>query len=362
MGDCCGKAEAVNPLLAELTVIVPTWNRPIAAEAVASQWAHEVAHMVIVDGSERSISDAFERFANVTYIHDRRSIEARLGRASELVATRFAMLQPDDDVFIPSAIAACISELERDNSYTAVSPTAIRSVGHNLASLSYPSALRWNNSASSRRARVQHLGSNYTPICSYGVCRSDALKASFLTMAKDPVPVYAFGELHHEFVVNGLGSVKVMPIVGWIRRDKYASIDSRDKTDGAPWFADPKSEQRERFVHGVSLALSEAMASSLSEVRDDVESGLAAYAERFLAARRQPQTFSQLFRQLYKRYVPWPFRRAVKAMRRAYRRRRDPFMDSRMLAAQGIHLPDDALKLLQGRIELECRLEKIVRE
>lgn len=361
MGDCCGKAEAVNPLLAELTVIVPTWNRPIAAEAVASQWAHEVAHMVIVDGSERPISSAFKRFPNVTYIHDRRSIEVRLGRASELVATRFAMLQSDDDVFIPSAIAACISELERDNSYVAISPTAIRATEYARSRLAYKSALGWDNNAPSREGRFLYLGSNYTPSCIYGVCRSEALKASFLTMAKDPVPVYAFGELHHEFVVNGLGSVKVMPVVGWIRRDKYASIDSRSKNPETVWFENPESEHRERFVEGVSLALSEALPSTVGEVRDDVELGLAAYAERYRTGRRRPQTPS-LFRRMYKRLVPKPLRRAVKTIRGTYRPRQGQFMDSNMFAAQGIHLPDDALQLLQARIESERLLAKRVRE
>ena len=346
-------------ILAELTVIVPTFGRPIAAEAIASQWAPQVGHMIIVDGSKMPSGDAFNRFPNVTYVHDPRAIEVRLGRASELVATRFAMLQSDDDVFVPSAIAACISELERNSAYCAVSPTAIRVDGQVLAALSYPSALRWDNSASLRAERIKHLGRNYTPSCLYGVCRSQALKASLLTMAKDPVPVYAFWELHHEFVVNGLGGVKVMPVVGWLRRDSYASIDSRDKSQGVPWFADPDSEQRERFVQGVTSALSEAMASSLSEVRNDVEAGLAAYAEGYLAARRQR---TQRFRQMYQGCVPRPIKRAIKITRRVCRRRRGRPMDSKTLAAQGILLPDDALKLLEARIKLEYRLTKVVRK
>lgn len=346
----------MNPLLAELTVIVPTLNRPIAAEAVASQWARKVGHMIIVDGSERPNSVAFERFPNVTYIHDRRSIEVRLGRASELVATRFAMLQSDDDVFIPGSIAACVSELDRSNAYIAISSTAANAIGRQLVGLSYADAIGWNNNSPSRAARLQYLGSHYTPSCIYGVCRTEALQASFLAMATGQVPVYAFAELHHEFFVNGVGAVKVLPVIGWIRRDSYESTDTREKGEARKWFADAKGEYRKLFVQGVSSALSEATASSLTEVLEDVELGLTAYAELVLASWAQSQSRLHRILRICKQLIPRFLRRVIKNCRKRYKhyvRSRSADLDFKSLAGQGIELPEDAIELLHNRIDLE---------
>lgn len=346
----------MNDFLAELTVIVPTLNRPIAAEAVASQWAPKVGHMIIVDGSERPNSVAFERFSNVTYVHDCRSIEVRLGRACELVTTRFAMMQSDDDVFISGVIAACASELDRSDAYIAVSTTAVNAVGRQLIGLSYEDAMGWDNHSPSRAARLQYLGSQYTPSCIYGVCRTEALQASFRAMATGPVPVYAFAELHHEFFMNGVGAVKVLPVIGWIRRDSYESTDTREKGEGRMWFADAEGKYRKLFVQGVSSALSEATMSPLTEVLEDVELGLTAYAELVLTSWARPQGRLHQIWSIVKHFIPRFLRRAIKEFRKRYKcyvRARNANLNLKDLAGQGIELPEDAIELLHSRIALE---------
>ncbi len=85
---------------------MPSRDRLSLLAAAVRQWQSHAAQIIVVDGSERECTSEFMGMANVCYIHDSSSIELRLVRAVGIVGTNFVMLQSDDNIFVPEAVAA----------------------------------------------------------------------------------------------------------------------------------------------------------------------------------------------------------------------------------------------------------------
>jgi len=337
--------------LRDLTVILPTYNRHCFMFAAIRQWHPLVHQIIVVDGSEESRMVGPLDFPNVQYIHDTRSIEHRLARAAGLVRTQFSMVQSDDDIFVPEAVVECVLFLKANANYSASTPAAIR-IARKGFQLAYPTSIGWDNSSELCSDRLQWLGSHYIPSSIYGVCRTDALRVSFESMAQDPLPVYAFAELHHEMVMNGLGRVRVQPIIGWIRRDVALSVDRNQNSLQSNWYTQEEHDLRRRYVEGVSRALSRSTGEDLAQKRREVTQGLEGYAEALLLWERR-----NYFKSLYKALVPKAVRRTLKSIKRSIYPGKDHFSDwtslTRRLSQYGVAVSDETLELIAQREALE---------
>lgn len=351
--------DSHNGLLKQLSVIVPTKNRQSAAVAAAYQWAQLVAKVIVIDASAQSAISRFSGIPNVVYLHDTSSKEVRYCRAAELVETAYGMLQSDDDVFVPSAIAECLQWLSNNCDYAAVSPTAL-SERNSRYGITYRKALRWNNRSDRKAERLDYLGINYTPSSIYGVARSEYLRLSFSSMAINPIPVFAFGELHHEFVMNGLGKVRVLPVVGWIRRSTYDKVDPRSSFSAPEWFANSEGVYARQFVDGVARTIVADAPDSFEEVRRGVSSALSAYARAVQQARRASRAtvLRRKVKDTYKRVVPRRLYNFLKPivgwLWLGLRKESWPWESIDVeLQSAGVSLPADALVTLRARELLE---------
>ena len=296
-------------MLSDLTIIIPSFNRPVLLLAAVRQWKPHAAHIVVIDGSTayNAVLEREAAFAqNVQYIHDERRIEQRLARAIRLVKTEFVMLQSDDDIFIPAAVGESIAFLRKNVEYSAVTPLP---VGYRKKKfcLEYAKAVNWYNSARTSSDRLRWLGSRYIPSSLYGVCRTHDARISLETMAIAPLSVYAFWELHHEMVMNGLGRVRVDPLVGWIRRDVADPVDRQDIGTQREWFEPPTTDLAEQFVEGVSKALADATGGSFTRKRGEVKAALEAYADFVHRSSRAASTNKSWYK-----IVPKPVRHRLK--------------------------------------------------
>ncbi len=343
-------------MLSDLTVIIPSYNRHALLEAAVRQWHSRAGQIIIVDGSSNPMTSSATKLANVTYIHDSSPIEHRLARAASLVATPFTMLQSDDDIFAPAAISESMAFLHEAHDYTVSTPLATQysELGWRL---SYIKAVGWDNSAAASAARMKYLGSRYTISSFYGVARTNAMVISLYSMAKDPLPVYAFGELHHEMVMNGLGNVRVERTVGWIRRSLADSVDARGRGPDREWFAQRDGQLRKRFIEGVSIALAQATGELVSQKRLEIAAGLDCYAEQVLASWAKKRPAKQRLVSAYRRFVPVPIRRRLQPITMRLEPGASRHSDWQTFVGQledmGVRVPQETLGVVAEREELE---------
>lgn len=355
----CGPAQSPN--LEDLTVILLTRNREELALAAVRQWSGLAKKVVVADGSDRP-SMEFGRIPGVVHFVSDEGVERRLQRAVTHVETAFAMLQSDDDVFVPSVVQECISFLKANVDYVAVTPNTVQR-RDGLFRITYPTkSLRWNNANGSTLDRLLYLGTRYVPSSIYGVCRTEALRISFSSMGEDPIPVYAFAELYHEFVINALGKVRILSTVGWIRRDVRDSVETQDNFTDALWYERRRDQRRIEFVERVARVISSNQRESLEDAKAWVDKALCAYAHSVAPGNKTPDRSPSRRRakDVYKRLVPRKLRAVLKQARSrnaSYEEQWDiwvPWEDlAKNLSRNGILLTTGAFAVLQERELLE---------
>jgi len=108
--------------LSEVTLILPTYNRPYFAMRAISYWGSTNIQVVVLDGSKTSFLenqvDAFP--SNVRYVHSNTSLTERILLGSKMTNTKFAALTFDDEFYLPEAIADFVQELENDVSLVSI--------------------------------------------------------------------------------------------------------------------------------------------------------------------------------------------------------------------------------------------------
>lgn len=111
----------MNDILSQITIVIPTYNRQQYALRNMQYWSDKSATVIVVDGSDCSISDEIisTLSPNITYVHKMSSIYERLLLATEMISTPYAMLCGDDDFMLPSGIVDCINFLDKNSDYGA---------------------------------------------------------------------------------------------------------------------------------------------------------------------------------------------------------------------------------------------------
>jgi len=111
----------MNPILQRLTLVIPTYERQDFVLRLMNYWLDKGPHLIILDGSAKPIEPArLDIFgSHIQYLHRPVGMYQRLLEALDLVQTEFAVLAGDDEFYVPSAVAACIKELDEDDGLVA---------------------------------------------------------------------------------------------------------------------------------------------------------------------------------------------------------------------------------------------------
>ena len=110
--------QVVGDPLADLTVVVPTWERQDFVLRQLRYWAPSAARLVVVDGSDHPlpcrVRGAIDGMERITYRHERRPFHERLATAGSLVSTKYAVMLGDDEFHLLSGLRTVIRELEEE--------------------------------------------------------------------------------------------------------------------------------------------------------------------------------------------------------------------------------------------------------
>ena len=121
----------VSSLLSKLTIIIPTYNRPLELERVIEYWRDTPIHVHILDGSEKPLFSlgVLQNAPSITYHHMpadkgmtvRDSIAKRILFGSKLSNTDFSAVGCDDDFYTISGLVSSLKILDKKHSIDAVS-------------------------------------------------------------------------------------------------------------------------------------------------------------------------------------------------------------------------------------------------
>jgi glycosyltransferase domain-containing protein len=227
-------------LLSELTIVIPTYNRPLELERSIEYWRDTPVTVHILDGSEKPwfrVGDILET-SKLFYHHLplavgedwRKNYFRRIRTAGNLFLTKYAVLCGDDDFFTISGLSETIARLESDMDIDAIVGrcAVYRTSNKVLWSTKY---LEISNSCNFRSKNVQTRLKNpvSAPWIYYGVIRSELWRKLFALSFENgfsyPMTPFSVSRI----LDKALCRIVVLERLLWIRRSQVINPASTHK-------------------------------------------------------------------------------------------------------------------------------------
>lgn len=313
-------------LLPKLTLIVPTYERQEFVRRLIHYWADKGPYIIVLDGSHRPIeSKVAARFGpKVRYIHGPASIYKRLERALDLIETEFVALAGDDEFYIPSAVEACITELERDEALVACCGRAVGFTPNNFqvsGFAQYPRMAGYKLTADRPSVRlVQHMG-NYVPTLVYAICRSGVWKTALKYSIQIEFPFFAAGELQFQMCLAFAGKSKVIPELMWLRshnengKVRGTDLSLNEQLQISDWWNDStKVSEHEQFISIMSHCFNELLPNQRDDLRQIVVAAVGEYLNYCRWRKAGDHQIDRIFRRMVVERIPKSSRVLLKNM------------------------------------------------
>ena len=267
-----------NSLLSKLTLVIPTYKRQSYALRNMRYWSGRGATVHVMDGSPTpiSVSELAGLAENIHYHHLPISLFERIQYSLGLIETVYTAMMGDDEFYIPSALDACIRELESQEELVSCTGRCIvfsyTKRGRVVGKTGYT---KMENYCILQDDPVERMVAHMDPYtCStiYSVVRSPVWQRSMMTLIQKEFPVFAIGEYQFELAVCYQGKSKVIPELMWMRSGEMPPIRGRDsslipKNTSMKWWLDPsKDVEHAEFltIMGTTLAETENEATEIA--------------------------------------------------------------------------------------------------
>ncbi len=185
---------------------------------------------MILDGTHDGLFATEWPEKNIRYIHMPVSIEKRLAYAFDFVDTKYAAMLSDDELFMPSALEACLSFLEANPDYAACKGQVLGFRRNSFIPrcqgvIDYTNLRGYEIASSVPGQRLfQHM-SPYAMASLWAVHRSVILKKALkLAGLRPPYSCAAAFELQLSLVTAWFGKVKVLDQLMWLRSRENRNI------------------------------------------------------------------------------------------------------------------------------------------
>lgn len=273
-------------ILSNLTIVILTYNRPEYIKRAMRYWNNVGPIIVILDGSEVPISEFFllNLDTNIQYSHKPISLLDRINLASRIATTKYAILLSDDEFFIPSALASCILELEKNKDLISCGGRCLGfKVQHNglLWYKQYAEQKDHNITDEDPIDRMIYHMSNYTPSTIYSITRtnywSKILESSVQHKYPDPGTI----ELQLELSFAYFGKSKILPIIMWLRSTENPPHNQYNEIRFSEWWHDSRyKEYKHNLIENLSKTFySEHNIHTIDEIENGIEDALSSYTK-----------------------------------------------------------------------------------
>jgi len=165
-------------MLEQLSVVIPTFNRPNFIMRQLKYWENTGVQIIIADGSKNSIDFDLSKFSKgneLIYLHLPLKFNERLRIASNLINRKYAVHSSDDDFLLHSGLVKCIEVLSLDSKIVACSGQTLKfnpyksnnkvDYGNGYDTLGY------KVESNSIAERLNRALSNYKPVTFYAVMK-----------------------------------------------------------------------------------------------------------------------------------------------------------------------------------------------
>jgi glycosyltransferase domain-containing protein len=209
--------------LSEVTLILPTYNRPYFAKRAISYWSSTNIQVVVLDGSKTSFQknevDALPD--NVRYVHSETSLTERILLGSKMTNTKFAALTFDDEFYLPESIAEFVQELENETSLVSIMGNVAgftSSSGKYFFQHIYPEINGYKVDQENSQDRVMNHLSPYRMTSLTAVIRTEVfLKNALVANSCSKMPYATMFEIGFEIANVFQGKSRTDSILYWLR-------------------------------------------------------------------------------------------------------------------------------------------------
>ncbi len=220
-------------LLSELTIVIPTYNRPLELERSIEYWRDMPVTVHILDGSDKPWFPVglLPGAPNITYhyfepMNDKplsAGYKTRMRFAAQLPTTRFATMIGEDDFFVVSGLCASLKILSESEEISSVTGVTVGYENSNsetkwgLRQIERRSSKNYESSRVEVRLKPQQSGE--TPIVYYGIFKTKTWKTLFSISFRHDFSTNLIGgeRLVHASAL-ALGPMKELKQALWLRR------------------------------------------------------------------------------------------------------------------------------------------------
>jgi len=264
-------------LLSKLTIVIPTYNRPLRLEKAIEFWRDVPVDVHIIDGSEISSFDHvwFDDIANIFYHH----IPCEIGQnglingfkrqvyGSALPKTEYSAVCADDDFYSVHQLVSSIEFLDSDSLIDAVCGRVL--TYSKLSSdkvVWWCKYLNWKDQTSARSNDLYERAFGAKNWFLYAVCRTE-LWRNFINSVYT-VRGYTDHQTYvHEWLLKQLSSslfrVKFLEGISTIRQATQVGENYVDKIPWKTWLTDTKfKDQVDELIDQLTRSLSLVSSSS----------------------------------------------------------------------------------------------------
>lgn len=268
-----------------LSLMMPTFNRHEFAIRNMRFWSGSGVQLHVLDGSAAPIDSSLRDFgANIHYHHLPLSFEERLAQGAAMIDTDYTAMVGDDEFFVPSALDACIAELDADSALSSCMGRALRFVTVDINVLATPAYVDMAGYTVGQDSGIERMIYHMHPYrvsSCYAVMRRDVWREAAGLMAARRFEHYAVPELQVELAAAYHGKSKVIPRLMWLRNGENPPVWSAGTQQRFPdWWSDASAaHQRRELITLIAAHLGRAGKDSLDELQAGVEAAL----DRFTA-------------------------------------------------------------------------------
>lgn len=281
----------MNPILSQLTVVIPTYNRQEFLHRQISFWGATDCHVEILDGSEKAWGNSsVVKYPNISYNHLPVNIESRLRFVIDKIDTKYAVLLSDDEFYSISALQTCIRELETASDLVACKGVAIGfryAGGEVIGSVLYPHLRGYKIEHDNPFDRIIEHMSFYQMATLWSVMKVDSFKRCLMAISSGPYSSAAVGEIAYSLTAAWLGKCKVIDELMWFRSFENKNIwNSFGHLSVEDWYTNEKFRNEvDRFL-SATVAAVQVDQTTIPRLENKFEEALRTYISHIELSKR----------------------------------------------------------------------------
>ena len=258
-------------LLSQLTIVIPTYNRPLELERSIEYWRDTPVTVHILDGSDKPWFPVgvLPGAPNISYHYFEPNesevlsagYKKRIRFAAQLPTTRFSAMIGEDDFFVISGLYASLKVLSESETICSVTGVTVgyENLNHEtnwgLRNAERRASKNFESSSVSDRLEPQQSGE--TPIVYYGIFKTQTWKTVFaLSYRYDFSSNLIGGERLVHANALALGPMREIGQVLWLRRFyvervNFEALDSNRRGDYDRYLRDKENRNEIRNYFGL---------------------------------------------------------------------------------------------------------------